>query len=61
MKKTSNKRLTVRRETVKTLVMELSRGQLRNANGGAPLPPDTLGEGCASSNIRCGCPSENPV
>jgi hypothetical protein len=57
MKRISNKRLTVRRETLKALTMDLSRGQLRYVNGGNFVPV-TEGESCASSNIGCGCPSE---
>lgn len=52
MKKTSNKRLAVDRETVKALLVELPSGQLRYVDGGAPR--DTEGSSCNSTEPRCG-------
>jgi hypothetical protein len=54
MKKTSNKRLTLDRETLKALVMELSADQLRHAGGGL-LRGSFID--CGSSYPDCGCPS----
>jgi len=51
MKKTPNKRLTLDRETVKVLAVELSGGQLRHVAGGAP---NTDGHTCNSTEPRCG-------
>ena len=53
MKKMSNKRLGLDRETVRTLVVGLSTGQLRYAGGGAPNEKDTEGA-CNSSEPNCG-------
>lgn len=53
MKKTSKKRLTLDRETVKALVVELSTGQLRYVEGGVPVGGTITG----SSQPDCGCPS----
>jgi len=57
MKKISNKRLTLDRETVKTLAGRLSHGQLEQVNGG--VQSSSPGCGCCSSghftNISLEC------
>lgn len=42
MKKTSNKRLALGRETVKTMLVELPIGDLRTAQGGLTWSSSTL-------------------
>ena len=61
MKKISNKRLTLDRETVRALVVELSGDQLRYVNGAAGTNTiintnaATACYPCNSSQLRCGC------
>lgn len=51
MKKTSRKRLTVEREVVRVLVVELAGGQLRHVGGGLPPEETTPEDGCNTSTI----------
>ena len=48
MKRTTNKRLTLERERVRTLVVELSRAELRHAVGG-----NATNNGCFTLDDHC--------
>jgi len=63
MKKISNKRLALGRETVKTMLMELPMGDLRQAQGGLSsssslitMVPGPSYSGCPSAASCNACP-----
>jgi hypothetical protein len=61
MKKLSTHRLALRRDTVKIMVTELSKDQLRKVEGGATRTGDSSGGGTSvvSTGPTFGCPSHN--